>query len=55
MAADAFERPELLEDASKAADFILARQLKTGADPGSILAYEVMAEKVDTSAVSESL
>lgn len=55
MAADAFEMPELLEDAVKAADFILAQQLKTGVDSGLILAYEVMAGKVNTSAVLESL
>ncbi len=55
MAADALQRPEWLEAAKFSAEFILRNRVTTGADSGLILAYEDHPDKVNTSAVLESL
>ncbi len=55
MAADALQRPEWLEAAKFSAEFILRNRVTAGADSGLILAYEDHPDKVNTSAVLESL
>lgn len=55
LAAGALDRPEWLEAARFSAEFILQNRVTAGADSGLILAYEDHPDKVNTSAVLESL
>jgi hypothetical protein len=55
LAAEALDKPELLSVAKFSAEFILNNQLVTGNDKGLILAYEDHADKVNTSAILETV
>lgn len=55
MAAEALDRPEWLEAARFSAEFLMANRLTEGPDRGLILAVEDHPDKVNTSAILESL
>ncbi len=55
MASDALNRPELLEDAKFSAEFIMRNRIDQGIDAGLILAFEDHPDKVNVSAILESL
>jgi hypothetical protein len=55
MAADVLDNPDLLESAKFSAEFIMQNRIAEGKDKGLILAFEDHPDKVNTSAVLESL
>jgi len=55
MASKALQENKWLENAVYSAEFLLAQQIKSGRDAGLICAYEDYPDKVNTSAVLESL
>lgn len=55
LAAQALKRPELLQAARFSAEFILKNRVTEGPDRGLILAFEDHPDKVNTSAILESL
>jgi hypothetical protein len=55
MAADVLDNPDLLEKAKFNAEFIIQNRIAEGKDKGLILAFEDHPDKVNTSAVLESL
>jgi hypothetical protein len=55
MAANALDRPNLIERAEFSAEFILRNRIETGKDNGLILAFEDHFDKINTSAILESL
>lgn len=55
MACQVLEEPRLLQAATNGASFILRNQRKQGVDAGVVLAYEDHEDKVNTSAVLETL
>ena len=55
LAADVLNKPELLEDAKFSAEFIMRNRIVDGKDKGLILAFEDHPDKVNTSAILESL
>ncbi len=55
MASEALNRPELLEAAEFSAGFVFANRIIQGGDTGLILAFEDHPDKVNTSAILESL
>ena len=55
MAADVLNKPELLKDAKLSAEFIMRNRIVDDMDKGLILAFEDHPDKVNTSAVLESL
>jgi len=55
VAAEMLNKPELLEDAKFSAEFIMQNRIMDGKDKGLILAFEDHPDKVNTSAILESL
>ncbi|MCF6175499.1 MAG: hypothetical protein L3J71_07015 [Victivallaceae bacterium] len=55
MAVDALNRPELLKAAEFSAEFIMHNRVMEGSDQGLILAFEDNPDKVNTSAMLESI